>query len=428
MSNPAEAAEKQLTTPKYAWTILVVVFFLSIIIPMQWFSCPPLKMNIFTVYGLEGPARASFGLLMSYLSTTALIAALVAGPLANKIGHKIVLLIASLCLVVGCATAALSGSNFDVLLVSRVITGAGVGLAAVTASSVIAIWFPGKTRATAMAIWSTWVPVGMLIVYNAGPVIANAGGLHMVWWCIFGLAIVATILIAVFYRQPRQDEAEISVKKSSFREAIPFLKSRQLVALGIAWLGFNYVNYCFTTYNVDFFQTGMGMDQTMAALIGSIASACGIIAPLFGAISDRINKNKKYLMIVMGCLALLLAGLFGFENSTLFFWIYLIFQILGNAILVATCRPMAPMLVGRGGATAVTYALAVITVLQYLGQMFVFLCGTAIDTFGYTSMAAWTAVAPVAAVCFIASFFIRPSKPNEAAPAPKAAEDTSASE
>lgn len=407
---PAQAS----TTPKYAWTILAVVFFLSIVIPMQWFSCPPLKMNIFATYGLEGAARASFGLLMSYLSTTALVAALLAGPLANKIGHKIVLIIASICLIGGCATAALSGSDFNMLLASRIITGAGVGLAAVTASAVIAIWFPGKTRATAMAIWSTWVPVGMLIVYNVGPVIANAGGLHMVWWVICALAVIALILIIVLYRAPREDEAEISVKKSTLREALPFLKSRQLVALGIAWLGFNYVNYCFTTYNVDFFQTGMGMDQTMAALIGSVASACGIIAPLFGAISDRINKDRKYLMIVLGCLALLLAALFGFENSTLFFWVYLIFQILGNAILVATCRPMAPMLVGRGGATAVTYALAVITILQYLGQMFVFLCGSAIDAFGFTSMAAWTAIAPVAAVCLVASFFIKPSaKPGK---------------
>lgn len=410
MSNPDVTADtKTIATPKYAWTILAVVFFLSIVIPMQWFSCPPLKMNIFTTYGLEGAARASFGLLMTYLSTTALIAALAAGPLANRIGHKIVLIIAGVCLIAGCATAALSGTSFDMLLVSRVITGIGVGLAAVTASAVIAIWFPGKTRATAMAVWSTWVPVGMLIVYNAGPVIAKAGGLHLVWWCICGLAVLATVLIIALYRQPHEDEAEISVKKSTLREALPFLKSRQLVALGIAWLGFNYVNYCFTTYNVDFFQTGLGMDQTMAALIGSVASACGIIAPLFGAISDHINKNKKYLMIVTGCLALLLASLFGFENSTVFFWVYLIFQVLGNAILVATCRPMAPMLVGRGGATAVTYSLAIITVLQYLGQMFVFLCGTAIDTFGFTSMAAWTAVAPVAAVCLIASLFIKPS-------------------
>lgn len=422
MSNPHEAAmpARASATPKYAWTILAVVFFLSIVIPMQWFSCPPLKMNIFAAYGLEGAARASFGLLMSYLSTTALIAAIVAGPLANKVGHKIVLIIASVCLIGGCSCAALSGTDFNILLASRIITGAGVGLAAVTASAVIAIWFPGKTRATAMAIWSTWVPVGMLIVFNAGPVIANAGGLHMVWWIICALAVIALVLIIAFYRAPREDEAEISVKKSTLREALPFLKSRQLVALGVAWLGFNYVNYCFTTYNVDFFQTGMGMDQTMAALIGSIASACGIIAPLFGAISDRINKDRKYLMIVLGCLALLLAALFGFENSTVFFWAYLVFQILGNAILVAACRPMAPMIVGRGGATAVTYALAIITILQYLGQMFVFLCGTAIDAFGFTSMAAWTSIAPVAAVCLIASFFIKPAKRIEQGEKPQA--------
>ena len=410
MGKPEEAS---IATPKYAWTILAVVFFLSIVLPMQWFSCPPLRMNIFEAYALEGAARANFGLLMSYLSIAALVAAVAAGPLANKIGHKLVLIIASVLLIASCAIAAVSGTDFNVLLASRVVTGAGVGLAAVTASSVIAIWFPGKTRATAMAVWSTWVPVGMLIVYNAGPVIAGVGGVHLVWWIVCALAVIALVLIAVFYRHPREDEVEISVRKSSLREALPFLKSRQLIALGIAWLGFNYVNYCFTTYNVDFFETGMGMDQTLAALLGSIASACGIIAPLFGAISDRINRNRKYLMIVFGCLALVLAGLFGFQNNMAFFAVYLTFQILGNAILVATCRPRAPMIVGCGGATAVTYALSVITVLQYLGQMFVSFCGSAIDAFGYTATAAWTAIAPVAVVCFVASFFIRPSQSKE---------------
>ena len=76
------------STPKYAWTILAIVFFLSIVLPMQWFSCPPLSANIFETYGLEGAARADFGLLMSYVAITALIAAVVAGPLANRLGHN----------------------------------------------------------------------------------------------------------------------------------------------------------------------------------------------------------------------------------------------------------------------------------------------------------------------------------------------------
>lgn len=400
-------------TPKYAWTILAVVFFLSIVLPMQWFSCPPLSSNIFEAYGLEGAARADFGLLMSYVATTALIAAIVAGPLANRIGHKAVLIIAGLCLIAGCAIAALSGSDFGILLASRIVTGVGVGLAAVSASAVIAMWFPGKTRATAMAIWSTWVPVGMLIVFNGGPHVVNALGLHALWWIIGALAVVATILVIVLFRSPREDEAEISVQTSSLKDALPYLKSRQLVALGIAWLGFNYVNYCFVTYNVDFFQTGMGMEQSIAALIGSICSAAGIIAPLFGAISDRINRNRKYLMIVLGCVGLLIASAVGFQNATLSFWLFIVFQILGNAILVATCRPMAPMIVGRGGATAVTYALAVVTILQYIGQMLVFIPGQVIDAYGYTAQTAWMAVVPVALIALLASIFIKPKKVEE---------------
>ena len=109
----------------------------------------------------------------------------------------------------------------------------------------------------------------------------------------------------------------------------------------------------------------------------------------------------------------MIAAAVGFQNATLSFWLFIIFQILGNSILVATCRPMAPMIVGRGGATAVTYALAAVTILQYIGQMLVFIPGQVIDAFGYTAQTAWMAVAPVAFVALVASFFIKPKKEDE---------------
>jgi len=410
----------QKSTPQKAWLMLCVVFYLSIITPMLWFSIPPLSGFIFgripgsvpyDIFATGDPAvMGRFGLLMSTIAITAMIMAIFVPALTRKFGVKNVLICASALIVLGCAMSALSGTSFTTLFIARLVTGLGVGMTAVSSPTAISLWFPDKTRALAMAIWSTWVPVGMLIVFNAAPQIAKAFGIHAVWWSILVLAAIALVLIAAVYRNPVAEEVtEVSTESKSLREVWPFLKSRQLLALAITWLVFNFVNYCFTTYNVEFFQVGWNMSPTMASLIGSIASACGIIAPLFGAIYDRIQRSKKYLMIVMGIIFLTLAACFGFKTGgTWIFAMYMLFQILGNAILVATCRPMVPMLVGRGGVTAVSFGLSLITILQYLGQIFVSVFGSAIDSVGYAA-ASWIVIVPLGVVGILSSFFIKPS-------------------
>jgi hypothetical protein len=90
----------------------------------------------------------------------------------------------------------------------------------------------------------------------------------------------------------------------------------------------------------------------------------------------------------------------------LLFGIYMLVQVLANAILVATCRPMVPILVGRGGVAAVSFGLSFLAFLQYGGQMFMPLFGSAIDNFGYAA-ATWMVAFPVAALGFVAAFFIR---------------------
>lgn len=428
-----EGSAKAAATPSKAWFMLAVVFYLCVVTPMLWFSIPPLAGTImgkipgtvpYDIFATGNPAMMGrFGQLMSIMSFAALVAAIFVPSLVRKLGVKTVMLIAAALIVAGSFVAAVSGTSFNILFASRLITGVGVGMAAVSSPTCISLWFSDKSRALAMAIWSTWVPVGMLIVFNTAPQVARRFGIHAVWWGILVLAVIAFLLIAVVYRNPRADEAtEVSTESRPFKEVWPFLRSRQLLALAVAWLVFNFVNYCFTTYNVAFFQEGWGMDAARASLVGSIASACGIIAPFFGAVSDRIQRDKKYLMIVVGSIALLLAACFGFKTGGMYvFVLYMVFQVLGNAILVATCRPMVPMLVGRGGITAVTFGLAIITILQYLGQIFVHEFGAAVDAFGYAT-ASWIVMVPLAVIGLLSSFFIKPGRQEAKAKSNQAAD------
>jgi MFS family permease len=145
-------------------------------------------------------------------------------------------------------------------------------------------------------------------------------------------------------------------------------------------------------------------------MIASLCSAAGIIGPVFGAISDKITFKRKYVLIVVGAVGYVFACVLGFKNlGTPMFVLYVICMVLGNGIMVATLRPMMPMLVGRGGVTAVTLGLAFFTVLEFGGQLFTNFYGTAIDVLGYSTASLAVGV-PVAVLLVICAALVKPDR------------------
>jgi predicted MFS family arabinose efflux permease len=415
-------------TPGYAWLILVMVYLLSVSAAMLWFSCPPMAGSIIGAYivqlGSEN-INANFGMLMTYVAIGAIVAALVAIFLQNKLGIKVILLISAVFLVAGAAIAAVSGTSFTMLSLSRIIAGVGIGFVAVSATTAISMWFNDDKRALAMALWATWVPISMLIEYNIVVPICSASDFHTTWWFITGLSVVSLLLIVFAYKMPPAN-GQISNEQTSLSEGLKFIKKRQVICLMVCMFLYNFVSHGFTTFNPSFFTEtvangGMGWDDAFANMIASFASAAGIIGPVFGAISDKIKFKSKYVMIVIGAIGYVLACVFGFKNlGTPVFVLYMVCMVLANGIMVACLRPMMPMLVGRGGVTAVTLGLALFTVLEFGGQLFTNFYGSAMDAFGYATASLAVGV-PVAVLLVICAALVKPDRElieaNEHAPA-----------
>jgi MFS family permease len=409
--------DKSLKTPGYAWFILVMVYLLSVAAAMLWFSCPPMASKIIGAYIVQLGAEninSNFGMLMTYVAIGAIISALVAIFLQNKLGIKRILVISAALLVIGGAVAALSGTDFMMLSVSRVVAGLGIGFVAVSATTAISMWFGDDKRALAMALWATWVPISMLIEYNIIVPVVSVGDFHGVWWVITVVAIIALALILFAYKVPPAN-GQISNEATSLKDGLAFIKKRQVISLMICMFLYNFVSHGFTTFNPSFFTAavadgGMGWDEVFANMIASFASAAGIIAPIFGAISDKIKFKNKFVLIVIGSIGYVLACCFGFKNlGTPMFVVYMVCMIAANGILVATLRPMMPMLVGRGGVTAVTLGLALFTVLEFGGQLFTNFYGAAMDILGYGT-ASLAVGLPVAIVLVIFSILVKPDK------------------
>lgn len=432
MSQDDQAASSA-KTPGYAWVILLIVYLLSISAAMLWFSCPPMAGNIIENY-IVGPAmgaaiaqgqnpeavlatlniNADFGMLMTWVAVGAIVSSLIAIFLQNKLGIKLILLLSAACLVIGGAMAALSGSSFTLLSASRVVAGLGIGFVAVSATTAVSMWFADDKRATAMALWATWVPISILVEYNLIVPFAAANDLHMTWWVVTAIAVIALVLVIFAYRVPPAT-GQISTETTSLMDGVKYVKKRQVICLCLCFFFYTFVSHGFTTYNPSFFtlgveEGGMGWDAVFANGVASICTAAGIIAPLFGAILDRIQFKRKYVLIVVGAIGYVLACCFGFKNlGTPMFLVYVLCMIVANGVMVACLRPMMPMLVGRGGVTAVTLGLALITILEFGGQLFTNFYGNAIDLWGFSTASLAVGV-PIAALMVISAILVKPDR------------------
>ena len=425
--------DNQSKTPAKAWVMLVIVYLVSASASMLWFSCPPLANNIIesmiiTDDVLIQDVSANFGWLMNWVAVGAIISALIAIFLQNKLGPKIIMLLAAAFVAAGCVVSALCGTSYQMLCIGRVLGGLGVGFVAVSATTAASCWFGDDRRGTAIAIWATWVPVSVLITYNITvPLCVNASDntdpcFHNVWWVIAVIAIIAFLLALFVYKKP--ENGQISSEPVKLSEGLPYVLKRAPIFLCLAFFCYTFVSHGFTTYNTTFFTTaveegGLGWDSTFANNMASIATASGIIAPLFGIIYDKIKFENKNIMIMIGGLGYVVACLLGFKlldwlgfinvagnEMPVMFIIYLIFMIIANATMVATLRSTMPMLTGKGGVTAVTLGLALITVLEFGGQLFTSVYGSVIDSVGFSSASLMVGV-PVAVLLAICGFLTK---------------------
>ena len=171
-------SSKAPTVPPYAWVILTVAFIASVAAPLNQNKVSPLMPTLMDAFQIT---LSSAGLMMSVFAVTGFILALPAGIILQRVGPKVSATIAMACLVLGSALGAITLS-YPIMLVSRVIEGAGLGLIAVIAPAVIAMWFPPEKQGAPMGIWATWVPVGTMIILLVGPAMSAALGLaiHLV--------------------------------------------------------------------------------------------------------------------------------------------------------------------------------------------------------------------------------------------------------
>jgi MFS family permease len=304
-SIPNEAVK----TPGYAWVVLFAIYLATLAAPLNQTKVPPVLPLLRETFALD---YSSAGQLISIFSVMAIVLALPAGFILQKIGIKVTGLISVGSLMIGSALGAMAGGA-GMLFFGRFVEGIGMGLIMVAAPAAISIWFPAEKRGLPMGLWASSVGVGIIAAMNLAPKLVAAYNWQAVWWAGSAFAAIAFVLFGILFRMPKKEEIQQSPAQpavdSPKDKSVSLTKSMANSSLWMIAISFGMYNLTVMAWNnfyPDFLATKRGFSLEDAGFTSSLLMLAGIFAgPIAGFISDRIGSRKMVILFPYIILTLL---------------------------------------------------------------------------------------------------------------------------
>lgn len=281
------------------------------------------------------------GWVLSIFSVVGVTGGMVAGAVADRLGHRRVIL-ACLMLVAGASLLGATARGPGLLLASRAVEGLGfIGTVVVVPAVLVQLCAPAQRRLV-FGLWAAYMPAGMAIMIVLSPLFLAPLGWRGLW-LINGLAVAAfALLIAAAGRwPPRNPWGDPKARAAATRTTSWQGLRRTATAPGPLLLGFSFTAYAAIWITVFGFLptllTDRGVGLTAAALLTALAVAANIGGNLAGGLALHRGWPRWRLMAVafavMGLCALGLYGA-GLETAPRYLLVFILSLVGG---MIPTC-------------------------------------------------------------------------------------------
>ena len=139
-----------------------------------------------------GASTTMIQIITSWVTLGALVGALVAGVLADKIGRRFTILLAAVLFTIGALLEALAPGT-TVLVIGRLVVGFGVGVASVAAPLYAAEQAPTRLRGRFVSMYQLAITIGIFIAYLVDQALIN----NDMWRVMLGVSAVPAVLLFV---------------------------------------------------------------------------------------------------------------------------------------------------------------------------------------------------------------------------------------
>jgi len=130
--------------------------------------------------------------ITSWVTLGAMAGALVAGGMADRLGRRTTILLASVLFTAGALIEALAPGSY-VLVLGRLVVGFGVGVASVAAPLYAAEMAPARLRGRFVSLYQLAITVGIFIAYLVDYVLSHGSG----WRAMLGVSAVPAVLLVL---------------------------------------------------------------------------------------------------------------------------------------------------------------------------------------------------------------------------------------
>jgi predicted MFS family arabinose efflux permease len=183
----------------------------------------------------------------------------------------------------------------------------------------VADYFPPLQRARAMALYTTSIPIGLLVGSLIGGFVAHAWG----WRMAFVVAGIPGILLAVLarytVREPERGLLDSAASGHgatvvpSFREAMRILfRNRTFVHIVVAAATGGLAVYGVNSFGGPYFMRQHGLDAAETGIVlASGLGVAGLVGTLFGGfMADRFAASDPRVYVLVPAVGAALSGLF----------------------------------------------------------------------------------------------------------------------
>ena len=284
----------------YKWIVLGISFSLMLVFAISLQSLPPIFGNIMKDIPFSNKQA---GLLISVYSIIGIFFPFFVAFSAEKLDIKMTIIVALSLVIMGLVGFSFS-TSFTMLLLFRLLSGAGATVLVVLAPLLITMYFGKEKMGSAMGIFNTAVPLGTVISVN----LFGYLGIVMDWRLIIRLIIgfVAIVLLAVslFLVVPKRQ-----VEKDSNKPTVKFNLSSSLIFLGMIWMITNGQLLAYTTFGSQFYD-GFSLSPQKSSLLTSMIMLVPIfITPIIGIIIDKTGQKKRLLFLGLSIMTIAFFGI-----------------------------------------------------------------------------------------------------------------------
>jgi len=298
------------TKQRNPWLVFIFVMIACIAVAADLFKVPPVMMPLMISLGATEAVAPWF---MTISSVIGIVLALPAGGIMMKTGSKLLALIGIGFALLGSLIGTFS-PNYIMLLVTRFIEGVGMGLMSVAAPSIISALFPPEKRGLPMSIWSCWVTIGILMIFNIANVFLPAGvplpmlsqdqahfAWTSVWWFMSAFLAVGGVLFALFVKVPAMQEEHPAADGGPKPSLGTVLKSIPTWCLAILFMLFATGFGMVTTFYPTYLPAALGMDPQYANfLTGTVMMVTMLVAGvIIGVLLNVLAKHRTILLVVI---------------------------------------------------------------------------------------------------------------------------------